>query len=187
MFELVKAKIKVKILPKIIYLLSRLSSLILHIESTAMRSNLHAKDVIFQHKWTSTMTTLNVANGGTGYTSPTHYYSAGINFSSSFQNSGITFNSQGSNEILRITPEGDVKWSGTPSQAAEVFRQCLQFHVEDQVKFKAAARSRYYMLACKNILNKAETMQHDELLDFLKDQVYNRERKVIIDSLKGKE
>ena len=187
MFELVKAKIKVKILPKIIYLLSRLSSLILHVESAAMMSNSNAREFIIRNKWASTMTTLNVANGGTGYTSPTHYYSTGMNFSSRFQNTGITFNSQGSKEVVRITPEGDVKWSGTPSQAAEVFRQCLQFHVEDQVKFKAAARSRYYMLACKNILNKAETMQHDELLDFLKDQVYNRERKVIIDSLKGKE
>jgi len=87
--------------------------------------------------------------------------------------------------ILTITADGDVIWNGKPSQAAEVLVKSFQMAVEDKKGVTKAAKRRYYYQACKNILNKAEKMEHKEFIDFLQKQVYNRERKVIIDSLKG--
>ena len=101
-------------------------------------------------------------------------------------NSKFTFNTQQST-VLTITGDGEVIWSGKPSQAADVLVRSFQLAVEDAKGVTKAARRRYYYKACKNILNKAEKMEHDEFVDFLRKQVYNRERTVILDGLKGKE
>ncbi len=89
--------------------------------------------------------------------------------------------------ILTITADGDVIWNGKPSQAADVLVRTFQIAVENKKGVTKAAKRRYYYQACKNILNKAERMEHQEFIDFLQKQVYNRERKVIIDSLKGEQ
>ena len=99
----------------------------------------------------------------------------------------ITFNSKPSTPVLTITEDGDVIWSGKPSEAANILVQSFQFKVEETKGFTKAARRRYYYKACKNILNKAEKMEQDQFLDFLRKQVYNKERRVIIDGLKGDE
>ena len=97
----------------------------------------------------------------------------------------ITFNSAPSNPVLTITGDGDVIWNSKPSEAANILVQSFQFKVEDAKGFTKANRRRYYLKACQNILNKAEKMEHQEFLDFLQKHVYNKERRVIIDSLKG--
>ena len=86
-----------------------------------------------------------------------------------------------------ITQDGDVEWHGKPSEAADCLVRTFQFAVEDMKGVTKAARRRYYLRACQNILNKAEKMEHTEFVDFLKKQVYNKERRVIMDSLKGEQ
>ena len=97
----------------------------------------------------------------------------------------ITFNSTPTTPVLTITSDGEVIWNGKPSEAANILVQSFQFKVEQTKGFTKAARRRYYYIACKNILNKAEKMEHQEFLDFLQKHVYNKERKVILDGLKG--
>jgi hypothetical protein len=97
----------------------------------------------------------------------------------------IQFNSTNNKPVLVITKDGDVEWHGKPSEAAEALKRSFQFAVEDAKGVTKAARRRYYLKACQNILNKAEKMEHQEFLDFLQKQVYNKERRVIMDSLKG--
>ena len=99
-------------------------------------------------------------------------------------NNTITF-SQAGKAVLVITNDGDVEWHGKPSEAADALKTVFQFKVEDMRGVTKAARRRYYLRACQNILNKAETMEHTKFVDFLKKQVYNKERKVILDSLTG--
>lgn len=103
------------------------------------------------------------------------------------QTSAFTFQSADNKPVLIITKNGEVEWHGKPSKAAQIMANCFQFKIEDVQGITKAARRRYYLTACKNILNKAETMQHEEFIDFLKTQVYNKEQRVIVDSLKGEE
>jgi hypothetical protein len=89
--------------------------------------------------------------------------------------------------VLVITNDGDVEWHGKPSEAAEALTRTFQFKVEDMKGITKAARRRYYSIACRNILEKAEKMEYKDFLVFLNKQVYNREKTVIMDSLKGEE
>ena len=98
------------------------------------------------------------------------------------QTSAFTFQSANNTPVLIIRKDGEVEWHGKPSEAAEIMVKSFQFSIEDKQGITKAARRRYYLAACKNILNKAETMQHEEFIDFLKTQVYNKERRVIMDS-----
>ena len=109
----------------------------------------------------------------------------GITASKIIPNNNIVFNSP-TKPVLTITGDGDVIWGGKPSEAADVLVQSFQFAVEDKKGITKAARRRYYLKACQNILNKAEAMEHEEFLDFLKKHVYNKERRVIVDALQGR-
>ena len=102
-------------------------------------------------------------------------------------NNSIQFNSNTGKCVLTITADGDVEWTGKPSEAADILVQSFQFAVENKKGITKAARRRYYLKACQNILNKAEKMEHNEFVDFLRKQVYNKERKVIMDALKGEQ
>ena len=99
----------------------------------------------------------------------------------------IEFSNTKNEPVLVITKDGDVEWHGKPSEAAEAMKRTFQFTVEDMKGVTKAARRRYYLRACQNILNKAETMEHEEFIAFLQKRVYNKERTVIMDSLKGTE
>lgn len=99
----------------------------------------------------------------------------------------FTFNAANNKPVLVITTDGDVQWHGKPSEAADCLVRTFQFAVENKKGVTKAARRRYYRMACRNILNKAETMEHNKFLDFLQKQVYNRERREILDALKGEE
>ena len=113
-------------------------------------------------------------------------FNTSYNITSNFvPNNSITFNTQASKPVLVITQDGDVEWNGKPSEAADCLVRTFQFAVEDAKGITKAARRRYYLRACQNILNKAEKMEHTEFVDFLRKQVYNKERRVIVDSLKG--
>jgi hypothetical protein len=112
-------------------------------------------------------------------------YGAGLSINYTTQRNTITFGNPSNPAVLVITADGDVEWNGKPSEAAEALTRTFQFAVEDMKGITKAARRRYYHRACKNILNKAEKMEHQEFLDFLQKQVYNKERRVIMDSLRG--
>ncbi len=95
------------------------------------------------------------------------------------------FKSGTSNSILTITQDGDVIWNGKPSEAADIMVRSFQMRVEDAMGVTKAAKRRYYALACRNILKQAEQMEYEEFLAFLNREVYNRDRKVILDGLKN--
>ena len=101
--------------------------------------------------------------------------------------SAFTFNRKQNDPVLTITGDGDVIWNGKPSEAADILVRSFQMKVEDAKGITKAAKRRYYMLACQNLLKKAESMSHNEFIDFLNREVYNRERKAILDGLKGEE
>ena len=102
-------------------------------------------------------------------------------------NNMITFSNKDDKAVLVITNDGDVEWHGKPSEAADALVRTFQFKVEDMKGVTKAARRRYYLRACQNILNKAENMEHDDFIAFLQKRVYNKERRVIVDHLQGVE
>jgi hypothetical protein len=146
--------------------------------------------------WCSTGGAYTLGGAGTGYNwnssqntfvGYTTGYSAGTGmlFSNTMTtNNMIEFSNSKNEPVLIITKDGDVEWHGKPSEAAEAMKRTFQFTVEDMKGVTKAARRRYYLRACQNILNKAENMEHDEFVAFLQKQVYNKERRVIMDSLK---
>ena len=95
----------------------------------------------------------------------------------------ITVNSKDNKKVMEITKDGDVKWYGKPSEASRAMVQSLQMQVETTKGITKAAKRRYYYMACKNLLNKSKTMEHQDFVDFLEKQVYNRESKIIWDAL----
>jgi len=95
----------------------------------------------------------------------------------------ITVNSKDNKKVMEITSDGDVNWYGKPSEAARAMVRSLQMQVETAKGITKAAKRRYYYMACKNLLNKSKTMKHEEFVDFLEKQVYNRESKIIWDAL----
>jgi hypothetical protein len=98
--------------------------------------------------------------------------------------SAFVFNDAQSKPVLVITKEGDVEWHGKPSAASDMLIRTFQINVENAKGVTKSARRRYYYMACKNLLKHAENMEYEEFLAFLNREVYNRERKVIMDGLK---
>jgi len=131
--------------------------------------------------YTSSLINTGYQNTALGYQAG---YTVGAGLGLQQPNNSISFHNQGK-AVLIITKDGDVEWHGKPSEAADALQTVFQFKVEDMHGITKAARRRYYYTACKNILNKAEQMEHAEFIDFLKDNVYNRERRVILDTLRG--
>jgi hypothetical protein len=114
-------------------------------------------------------------------------YQNGTGLTGQYTTNTITFSNKESKPVLVITNDGDVEWHGKPSEAAEALTRTFQFKVEDMKGVTKAARRRYYLRACQNILNKAEKMEYKDFLVFLNKQVYNREKTVIMNGLKGEE
>jgi accessory colonization factor AcfC len=125
-------------------------------------------------------------NTALGYQAGLFNVGTGISTAKIVPNNNITFNTP-LNPVLTITGDGDVIWSGKPSEAADILVQSFQFAVEDKKGITKAARRRYYYRACKNLLAKAEKMEHPEFVDFLRKHVYNKERRVIMSALKGED
>jgi hypothetical protein len=173
-------------------------------ETISLRTIEQIKPIEFELQYCSTGSyalssgtgyTLTTSGAGTGYnwnSSQNTFvgYSAGTGmlFSNTIStNNMIEFSNTKNEPVLVITNDGDVEWHGKPSEAADALVRTFQFTVEDMKGVTKAARRRYYLQACQNILNKAETMPHDEFVAFLQKQVYNKERRVIMDGLKGEE
>ena len=169
---LTMAKLQVKLLTGLIYISSRVERAMSKIQLAASATRFLAKETIARRAIEQIKTNQFLyVNSGTGI------------LAQSIPNSFV-FNNQ-KETILTITQEGDVIWNGKPSQAAEILVRTFQLRVEDEKGVTKAAKRRYYMLACKNILNKAERMSHTELVESLQKEVYNRERRVILDGLKN--
>jgi hypothetical protein len=200
-WELTMAKAQDKLSTGLIYMLSLVDKAMSKIRLVAFATQSRAKETIARR---TTEQIKSVAfsynpNIGFGYQALQHSLSGAYNTALGYQsgytvgsgvsitnvvpNNAISFNQAGK-KVLVITNDGDVEWHGKPSEAAEALRTVFQFKVEDMKGVTKAARRRYYLRACQNILNKAERMEHDEFIDFLKKHVYNKERTVIMDSLK---
>jgi len=162
------------------------------IRSGALETQSQAKAIIALHRIskikpvTGVSGQFLVSNGGSGYAWGTVSAGLGIGQTSFFQpNHSITFNSQGNKPVLIITKDGDVEWRGKPSESAEALKRTFQFTVEDMKGVTKAARRRYYYRAVSNLAKKSQSMSANEFVDFVQKQAYTRERKVILDSLKG--
>lgn len=196
---LITAKAQVKLCHGLIYILSPVGRVMLKIQSVVSATQSRAKATIEAHRISKIKPVTGTSgqvlqagyiwgNGTGNYNTAVGYqtgYGAGLSINQTTQRNTITFGNPSNPAVLVITADGDVEWNGKPSEAAEALTRTFQFAVEDMKGVTKAARRRYYYRACKNILNKAEKMEHQEFLDFLQKQVYNKERKVIIDSLKG--
>lgn len=99
-------------------------------------------------------------------------------------NNNITFQTP-KTAVLTITQDGDVIWNGKPSEAADILVNSFQLAVENAKGVHKAARRRYYWKAVDNLAKKSERMTPEEFVDFIRKQAYNRECKVLIDTLKG--
>lgn len=99
----------------------------------------------------------------------------------------LQINSASGQPVLVIKHDGEAVWSGKPSEAADALVKNLTFRLEKTAGVTKAARRRYYYQACKNILDKAERMTHEEFIDFLRKHVYTREGQVIMDTLKDEQ
>jgi hypothetical protein len=115
---------------------------------------------------------------------PSGYAGSGLAIGQNLPNA-ITFHNQNSKPVLIITQDGDVEWHGKPSEAAEALKRTFTFAIEDKKGITKAARRRYYYKAVDNLSKKSKTMSADDFVDFVQKQAYTRERKVILDSLKG--
>jgi hypothetical protein len=201
-WELTMAKAQDKLSTGLIYMLSLVDKAMSKIrlgafatqsrakETIARRTTEQIKSVAFSYnpnirfgvgalKWNSSGQYNTAIGYQAGYTIGT-----GLSVNNSISNNNITFSNKDREPVLIITKDGDVEWHGKPSEAADALVRTFQFKVEDMKGVTKAARRRYYLRACQNILNKAETMEHAEFIDFLKKHVYNKERTVIMDSLK---
>lgn len=175
---LAKAQATIKIISAINLVLMKTHSRLCYIRY-------EAKQVVDQHKTETAVS----ATSGT-YTmppAPSAYYALpgsaiGNGFSASLPNT-ITINAGNNKKVMVITKDGDVEWYGKPSEAARIMVHSLQIQVETTKGVTKAAKRRYYYMACKNLLNKSKTMKHEEFVDFLEKQVYNRESKIIWDAL----
>lgn len=199
MWDLIMAKAQVKLLTGLTYILSPAVKAMSRIQLAVSATQSRAKATISlrriqQIKPIQFDLSGNVGVGFTAqpvlnwssYNIGTGIYNTAVGYTASYiPNNNIQFNSAPGKCVLTITADGDVEWTGKPSEAADILVSSFQIAVENQKGVTKAARRRYYYKACKNILNKAEKMEHSEFVDFLRKQVYNRERKVIIDSLKG--
>ena len=87
-------------------------------------------------------------------------------------------------EIMRITSKGEVEWAGKPSQAAEIFINCLQFSYENLEGFRSHARNRWFTRGLKKVLKDSKTMSYNQLIDKLKEEINQRDKKELIQILK---
>ena len=205
--DLIGANVLVKLSSGLTFILSPVGRVMLKIQSVASATQSRARATIARRtieQIKPVQFTINNPNIAIGYAAFQHAtsgqynsalgYQAGYSFAGSGlhinktnpNHNSIQFNNRDSKPVLVITQDGDVEWHGKPSEAAEALTRTFQFAVEDMKGVTKAARRRYYHRACKNILNKAEKMEHEEFLDFLRKQVYNKERRVIVDALQGK-
>jgi len=124
-------------------------------------------------------------NTAIGYQAGYNTIGTGLGISNIGTKNSIQFNNTSNDPVLIITQDGDVEWHGKPSEAAEALKRTFQFAIEDKKGITKAARRRYYFRAIDNLAKKSRTMSAEQFVDFVQKQAYTRERRVIIDSLKG--
>jgi hypothetical protein len=129
-----------------------------------------------------TMPQISLLYGAQGST-----YTAGLGVGANgpYVPNSIQFNNSNTKPVLTITHDGDVIWDGKPSEAAEALKRTFQFTVEDMKGVTKSARRRYYWRAVDNLAKKSRTLSAEQFVDFVQKQAYTRERKVILDSLRG--
>jgi len=213
MLDLIWAKAQVKLCLGLTFILSPVEKAMSKIQRAVSEIRYQAKETILRRHIEATTIEFilpessgpyqvhagaGVGNVGFGYPNTGQYNTAigyqagyvkagaGLSIANIIPNNSIAFNQNGK-QVLVITNDGDVEWHGKPSEAADALVRTFQFKVEDMKGVTKAARRRYYLRACQNILNKAENMEHDDFIAFLQKRVYNKERRVIVDHLQGVE
>lgn len=96
----------------------------------------------------------------------------------------MTITAANQKEVLKITPDGDVIWSGKPSEAAQIFENMLSNIVDSRIK--PSMRQRSYIRACESILSRARTMEKQELIEYLEKSIENRKNHEIMLLLRDK-
>jgi len=208
MLDLTMAQVRVKLLTGLIFMLSRVeratSKIQLGVSATrsqakatiALRTIEQIKPVKFEWSGTpsigiiaQTIAPLTPNQISSIYGAQGSSYTAGsglgIGANGPYAPNSIQFNNTNTKPVLSITRDGDVIWGGKPSEAADILVKSFQFAVEDKKGVSKAARRRYYWKAVDNLARKSEQMTADEFVDFVRKQAYNRECKVLIDTLKG--
>jgi hypothetical protein len=186
MLDLIMAKVQVKLSAGLTYILFPVDRAMLKIRSAVYDIQFQAKETIARRNIEQIKPVEFGWSNSPGFVAQTIPSSFMISTTLPTNNM-ISFNNKESKPVLVITNDGDVEWHGKPSEAADALVRTFQFTVEDKKGITKAARRRYYYKACKNILNKAEKMESKEFIAFLQKQVYNKERRVIMDELKGEE
>ena len=175
MWDSIMARLRVKLLNGLIFILSPVVKVMSKIQSAAFATRSQAKAIIDRRTIEQIKPVVwdQQVPPGVGVIAQPVSAPAFIFKSASTQSA-----------ILTISQDGDVEWKGKPSEAAKILVNSFQMAVEDAKGVTKSAKRRYYALACRNILKRAEEMEYEEFLAFLNREVYNRERKVILDGLK---
>ena len=80
---------------------------------------------------------------------------------------------------LQICSNGDIKWSGSMLSAAKQLVNSLQ-HVVDSNRISKHAMARSYMRGVEKCLRLAKTMDKDQLIARLEEELENRESHVTL-------
>ena len=88
--------------------------------------------------------------------------------------------------VLVITKEGDVKWSGKPSQAAEHLKNVFVNLIDTKIA-EPVYRQRTYARACRSILHQVKSLNsREEIIDYLIDMADRRDG-IILEKLLSQE
>lgn len=98
------------------------------------------------------------------------------------EESHLLFKSSDNSPILKITKDGDVFWYGKPSKAADTLESVLGNIIDK--KHSKSMRKRTYVNAYKSILEKAKSMDKNELIAFLEKSIQTREFNIVETNLK---
>lgn len=98
--------------------------------------------------------------------------------------SAFSLNSNGGSPILEILFDGQVKWSGPPSQGSRLLLKSLR-SVIDLDSVGDAAAERIYRRAIEKCLNMARSMDRDEFIDQLDRELQTRISKAVLLELKN--
>ena len=98
----------------------------------------------------------------------------------------ITIGRKDNKTILRITREGDVKWDGKPSQAAEHLKNLFVNMIDAKIA-EPVYRQRTYARACRSILHQIRSLNsREEIIDYLVDMVDRRDG-IVLEKLLSQE
>lgn len=95
----------------------------------------------------------------------------------------MTLTAANGETVLVISSDGEITWRGSPSKAASVFFSSLKSTIDIEV-IGGRAAERIYRRAVGKCLNMAETMNKDEYIAMLRQELQARVGKAVLMELK---